>query len=85
MRRIVRKVVCDTKLTCVDSKFLISIPGGLRSYAVHAGDPVENVKRRRALAGASWMEDSRHFFERVLNVKKIKELVFIPKGRVRAR
>ena len=38
-----------------------------------SGHSIENFKRRRALPGQA------RFFERILNVRKIQELVFITK------
>ena len=47
---------------------------------------VENFKRRRALPPLSRLDaESRSFFERVLNVKKIKELDFFHDGRTKNR
>ena len=43
---------------------------------------IENFKRRRALPPVSPLDiGSRLFFERILNVKKIREFIFITKGR----
>ena len=41
---------------------------------------VENFKRRRALPLASSFSDDLCFFDRVLSVKKIRELVFITRA-----
>lgn len=42
---------------------------------------VENTKRRQALQPFGGIDvDSRLFFERVLNVKKIRDFVFISKS-----
>jgi hypothetical protein len=47
---------------------------------------VENFKRRRMLPPFSVLgSESRSFFERILNVKKIRELVFITKARTKER
>ena len=50
------------------------------------GDSIENFKRRRALPTFSSLDmNSRLFFERVLSVRKIREMVFIPKALARSR
>ncbi len=47
---------------------------------------VENFKRRRALTPLPGMDlDSRLFFERVINIKKIQELIFITKSNPKSR
>ncbi len=47
---------------------------------------VENFKRRRALT-PFWRFDmeSRLFFERILDVRKAKEMVFVTNGKARGR
>lgn len=50
------------------------------------GESVENFKRRRALTPSSGLDvDSKLFFERILNVKKVREFVFITKAKARNR
>lgn len=47
---------------------------------------VENFKRRRGLPPFSLLDsESRSFFQRILNVKKIRELVFITKASTKDR
>ena len=41
---------------------------------------VENLKRHRALGG-----EAQHFFDRLLNVKKVREMVFITKANAKSR
>ena len=47
---------------------------------------VETFKRRRALPPFSLMDsDSRMFFERIMNVKKMREIVFVSKSKSKGR
>lgn len=46
---------------------------------------IENFKRRRALPPAPIDDGSMMFFERILCVKKIRELVFITRAKARTR
>jgi hypothetical protein len=46
---------------------------------------IENFKRRRALPPAPVDDGSMMFFERILCVKKIRELVFITRAKARTR
>jgi len=47
---------------------------------------VETFKRRRGLPPFSLLDsESRSFFQRILNVKKIRELVFITKASTKDR
>ena len=46
---------------------------------------VENFKRRRALPCLPTLPDDSKFFNRILSVKKIQELVFITKSAARNR
>ena len=48
----------------------------------HGGDSVENFKRRRALPA---MPSDSKFFERILSVRKVQELVFITKTAAKHR
>jgi len=49
-------------------------------------ESVENFKRRRALSPFSILDaSSRLFFERIVNVKKTPEFVFITKARSKER
>ena len=61
--------------------------GLMEGSAGHStGDSIENFKRRRALPTFSSLDmSSRLFFERVLSVRKIREMVFIPKAQARSR
>ena len=45
-------------------------------------DNVENYKRRRALPNFGF---DTHFFDRVMAMKKLQELVFIPKSAAKNR
>ena len=47
----------------------------------HNGHSVENFKRRRALP----LSGQSKFFEKILNVRKVQELVFITKTVARNR
>jgi hypothetical protein len=50
------------------------------------GDSVENFKRRRSLPAFSVLDmSSIHFFDRILSIKKDRELIFIPKQHARGR
>jgi hypothetical protein len=59
--------------------------GLMEGSAGHStGDSIENFKRRRALPTFSSLDmSSRLFFERVLSVRKIREMIFIPKAQAR--
>lgn len=47
---------------------------------------VENYKRRRAVSPFShWEAESKHFFEQLLFIKKVKETVFVPRAKAKAR
>lgn len=46
---------------------------------------VENFKRRRALSLCGPDEESKLFFDRILNVKKIREFIFITKAAAKKR
>ena len=46
---------------------------------------IESFKRRRALAPSSFEMDSRSFFDRILNVKKFRELVFVTNAKAKGR
>ena len=47
---------------------------------------VENFKRRRALTPLSQFDlDPRSFFDRILDVKKFRELVFVSNARTKNR
>jgi len=46
------------------------------------GDSLENFKRRRALPA---MPGDLKFFERILSVRKVQELVFVPKTAAKHR
>ncbi len=43
---------------------------------------IENMKRHRALGPGG---EAQHFFDRLLNVKKVRELVFITKANAKSR
>ena len=52
----------------------------------YGADSVENFKRRRALPPFSTLDtSSRLFFERILAVKKDRELVFFTKASAKSR
>ena len=51
----------------------------------HAHHSVENFKRRRALPPLPGMEGEFKFFERILNMRKMQELVFITKTAAKNR
>ena len=54
--------------------------------AFHAnGGSIENFKRRRALPAMPGFSDDAKFFERILSVRKIQELVFITKTAAKNR
>ena len=66
-------------------KTLKAEPGVNESFDYHNGDSVENFKRRRALPPFSSLDtDSLLFFERIVNVKKVRELIFITKARAKS-
>ena len=47
---------------------------------------IENLKRRGALPRFSLFEGTpRSFFDRILNVKKIREIIFVPKAKAKNR
>lgn len=46
---------------------------------------IENFKKRRALSGVSLNSDLRSFFDRIVDVKKSKEFVFVPKAKAKHR
>ncbi len=47
---------------------------------------IESFKHRRAFTAYPALDmGSRVFFERIVNVKKIKELVFVSKARAKSR
>ena len=47
---------------------------------------VENFKRRRALPGVTLLDsDIRSFFDRMVFVKKTRDVVFVPKAKARNR
>jgi hypothetical protein len=46
---------------------------------------LENFKRRRALPSLGAFAGDARFFERILSVKKIQELVFITKAAAKNR
>ena len=50
-----------------------------KSRAFHTGHSIENFKRRRALPPLPGMDGENKFFDRILSVRKIQELVFITK------
>ncbi len=54
----------------------------MRKEIFYGGESIENMKRRRALRSSSSPLDqrSRLFFERILNVRKVQEFVFITKA-----
>ncbi len=46
------------------------------------GETLENFKRRRALSHSSPIDmRSKLFFERILSVKKVRDLIFCGRGR----
>ena len=49
------------------------------------GHSVENFKRRRALPAMPGFSEDAKFFHRILNVRKIQELVFITKTAAKNR
>ena len=47
---------------------------------------VENLKRRGALPPFSLFEgDPRVLLDRLLNVRKIRDIIFVPKGKAKGR
>ncbi len=59
---------------------------GEDSVSYYGGDSVENFKRRRSLPPLSTLDGgSKLFFERILTVKKIRELIFITKASAKSR
>jgi hypothetical protein len=54
------------------------------SFHSHGGS-IENYKRRRALPAMPGFSDDLKFFEKILNVRKIQELVFITKTAAKNR
>ncbi len=61
-------------------------PGGLAMRNSRFDMNIENLKRRGALPRFSLFEDSsRSFFDRILNVKKIRDIIFVPKARTKNR
>jgi hypothetical protein len=60
---------------------------GLRFSGCDAGfdATIENFKRRRSLPPGPVDDGSMMFFDRILCVKKIRELVFITRAKARTR
>ena len=58
---------------------------GLGCYEARFDNQVENFKRRRALPQFSDFNSHSKFFDQLLSVKKIQELVFITKAAARSR
>ena len=58
---------------------------GERAYLVEQS--VENFKRRRALPSPNLasIDKEMMFFDRILNVKRLKEFIFITKAEAKAR
>ena len=54
----------------------------MKRVAVFSGESIENAKRRRALQPFSGPLDlkSRLFFDRILSVRKAREIIFIGKA-----
>ena len=58
---------------------------GYACYEARFDNHVENFKRRRALTPLADLNGHTKFFDKILNVKKIQELVFITKTAARSR
>ena len=65
-----RREICEAGFGCYEERF---------------DGQVENFKRRRALPPLSAVEGDSEFFNRILNVKKIQEMIFITKTVARTR
>jgi hypothetical protein len=46
---------------------------------------LENFKRRRALPALGSLSEDARFFERILNIRKMQEMVFVTKAAARTR
>lgn len=59
---------------------------GYFSMKTSNGVSIENFKRRRALPSFDTLDaGSRLFFERILNVKKVRDFVFITRAKAKNR
>lgn len=65
MRRNLKKEIYEAKFTCGDSRFDTN---------------VENFKRRQALPPLPLFDGDLEFFDRVLNVKKVRDFIFVTKS-----
>jgi hypothetical protein len=84
MRKAVRKEMGGLAISEEYLKFFSKAAESPANY--YGADSVENFKRRRALPPFSTLDaGARLFFERILAVKKDRELVFFTKASAKSR